>query len=167
MVLAKTSKAAGRLAGQFRTRTAGKYYLALTLGQPPEKGRLSGCLLRNGSKTEPAGPEEGGTPAYLDWQIAARGELDGRQAAVWLIRLGTGFKHQIRAQLAAAGFPLAGDSLYGGRPGPDQRSLGLWAWKLKLVHPLDRQEIAFQARPAAVWPWSRWSGTPMLLDHDY
>jgi 23S rRNA pseudouridine1911/1915/1917 synthase len=45
-----------------------------------------------------------------------------RRGSLVLIELGMqrGFRHQIRAHLAALGAPLVGDRLYGGRPWPEQ-----------------------------------------------
>jgi 23S rRNA-/tRNA-specific pseudouridylate synthase len=48
------------------------------------------------------------------------------------LALSRGFRHQIRAQLAWIGLPIAGDPLYGGAP--DER-LRLYAIRLSFVHP--------------------------------
>jgi 23S rRNA-/tRNA-specific pseudouridylate synthase len=48
------------------------------------------------------------------------------------LSLSRGFRHQIRAQLAWIGLPIAGDTLYGGAP--DER-LRLYAIRLSFAHP--------------------------------
>jgi len=58
--------------------------------------------------------ERGGQRAITHFSVRAR---LGERALVEL-SLETGRKHQIRAQLAAIGAPVAGDALYGGEPAP-------------------------------------------------
>lgn len=45
------------------------------------------------------------------------------------IEIKTGVMHQIRCHLAEVGYPILGDSIYGGAPAP---RLGLHAWKLEI-----------------------------------
>lgn len=151
MALAKTSKAAARLGREFRERRIRKLYLALVTGSPPDsQGRLVQRLVRDGALTRPARPGEAGVPAVLTWRLGRRiGDL-----SLLEVDLETGFKHQIRAQLAGLGLPVAGDVRYRSPlagPGP---AIGLWARSLTLVHPVRREELTFTAEPADLWPWS-------------
>jgi len=152
MALAKTSKAAARLSRQFRERTVDKIYLALVEGRPAdESGRLEQTLFRDCTLTRPARPGEKGTPAALEWRV----EGPAGDLTLLRVRLLTGFKHQIRAQLTSLGLPIAGDIRYGGRlsgPGP---AIGLWASSLSLDHPTLKDRRTFEAPPApTIWPWS-------------
>lgn len=61
------------------------------------------------------------------------------------IRLHTGRTHQIRAQLAARGFPVAGDRKYGARKGPEN----LLLHAARLVLP----EAIYEALPPWTGPW--------------
>jgi 23S rRNA pseudouridine1911/1915/1917 synthase len=151
MALAKTSKAASRLSREFRERRIRKLYLALVTGSPPaSEGRLGQLLVRDGALTRPARPGEDGAEAVLSWRLQSRlGPL-----SLLEVDLETGFKHQIRAQLAALGLPVAGDTRYRSPltgPGP---AIGLWARSLTLAHPTRREELTFTAEPASLWPWS-------------
>jgi len=61
--------------------------------------------------------------------------------------LETGRHHQIRSQLAAIGSPIKGDLKYGfDRSNPDG-SIHLHARKLKLMHPVLKEEMEFLAPP--------------------
>ena len=59
----------------------------------------------------------GGDPASLTVDAVAPAPGRAGESHV-LVTLGTGRFHQVRAMLAALGFPLVGDADYGGRPGP-------------------------------------------------
>jgi 23S rRNA pseudouridine1911/1915/1917 synthase len=155
MALARTSKAASRISGQFRERTAGKIYLALSLGIPDgASGELKGALEREGNLTLKAAPG-GGARAALAWRRLWLGELSGRPSSLIEVNLLTGVKHQIRAQLAGAGLPVWGDALYGGPAGPrGALSIGLFATRLTLDHHVSRERMSFSASPSAgEWPW--------------
>ena len=55
----------------------------------------------------------------------------------------TGRTHQIRAHAAAEGFPILGDTLYGGTPAP---RVCLHAAQIILRHPATDREMTFEAR---------------------
>jgi len=58
--------------------------------------------------------------------------------------LETGRTHQIRVQLASAGFPILGDTIYGVYyPGLDR--MALHAWKLIFTHPFSKKHIEIES----------------------
>lgn len=80
-----------------------------------------------------------------------------KQEAEWLsllqINLETGRFHQIRAQLAHAGFPIFGDLKYGGEKSAAMaqragaRNLALCAQRLTFRHPVSHQEMVYTVSP--------------------
>ena len=132
---AKTSKAASRLSRLFRERDVelSKDYLAWVAGVPVGlAGELRSHLLRLGGITREVaeeGDEGPGREAHLVWSLLAR----GRDAARLRVELKTGVTHQIRAQLSMLGFPLLGDTKYGG---PRAKRVALHAWHLAFPHPV-------------------------------
>ena len=61
------------------------------------------------------------------------------------IELLTGRKHQIRAQLAAAGCPIRFDQRY--HPSPARGQIALWAYELGFEHPTKKERMRFFAAP--------------------
>jgi 23S rRNA pseudouridine1911/1915/1917 synthase len=157
MVLAKTSKAASRLCLQFREHKTQKFYLAIATGCPKQtEGFLEQNLYRDGFKTRLAAWGEKETLCSLRWRLLSTGQLEGLTSSFLEIELITGFKHQIRAQLALMGNPLWGDSRYGGPLAPvGEESLGLFAHRLSFFHPTGGQFLSFEAQ-ADFWPFSCW-----------
>ncbi|TNF25850.1 MAG: RNA pseudouridine synthase [Deltaproteobacteria bacterium] len=141
VLFARTSKAASRLADAFRRRAVDKTYLAVVVGETPAGATLEHALLEQerGVVVDPAGK-----PARLAYRrlAVARGH------SLLAVTLMTGRKHQIRAQLAAAGHPLLGDPRYGQRS-PDLARPALHAWRLALDHPVRGEPIAIEAPPPA------------------
>jgi 23S rRNA (cytosine1962-C5)-methyltransferase len=61
---------------------------------------------------------------------------------VWEAEPATGRTHQIRVQAAAAGFPILGDTLYGGTPAA---RVFLHSAQIRIKHPAPGREVFFQA----------------------
>lgn len=117
LVVARDRAAAAAIKQAFATRQrVGKQYLAVVHGQPPwDDEHTLDLALRVAGPGDPTrlthvrmltGP--GGLPAIT------RVRVERRTAGHALVRctLITGRQHQIRAHLAAAGFPIVGDKLY-------------------------------------------------------
>ncbi|MDC7227468.1 MAG: RluA family pseudouridine synthase [Spirochaetales bacterium] len=106
-------KGAHQFSELMRGRRLKKYYLGICIGGPDKKVKLSDRLQRTEKVTRTlvgAETDDSGNEAVTFAESLIR--EDG--LSLCLFRIETGLTHQIRAQAAAAGFPLAGDVKYGG-----------------------------------------------------
>lgn len=142
LVVAKTSKAAGRLSAAFRDRVPGleKTYLAWVAGSvAADRGRIVDRLTRRDRITRRAPADAtDAREATLHYVVDGRGP----RATRLLVTLETGFTHQIRAQLAMAEHPLLGDEKYGGPPGDRP---ALHARRLAFPHPVGGRIVTLEA----------------------
>ncbi|HNX53577.1 MAG TPA: RluA family pseudouridine synthase, partial [Pontiellaceae bacterium] len=60
--------------------------------------------------------------------------------------------HQIRAQLAAIGCPIAGDEKYGSKIKLPGGAIGLHHARLTVVHPVTKAEVVIEAPYPGHWP---------------
>ena len=67
------------------------------------------------------------------------------------ILLDTGRHHQIRVQLSSRNHSIYGDQKYGGRGHGKQ--IALWAYSLKIIHPITKKEMIFEAIPEKIGSW--------------
>ena len=148
IVFGKTSAANRSLTRQFEERAVRKKYVLLT-DRPAAFARLTArsWLRRAGEKYEglPAGPEGGAAetafrPAQPPPPMPAG--LEG--CFVWEAEPATGRTHQIRVHAAAHGFPILGDTLYGGTPAA---RVYLHAAQLGFRHPASGENVMFDAPP--------------------
>lgn len=159
MVLARTSKAAGRLSAQFRDNTVRKTYLAVVKGCPYEQsGELVHFMGQRGDRDRKTPIEdyqfEGAKEARLEWEVVSA----GTDKSVLRVRPITGRRHQIRAQLAQIGLPVLGDQKYGDVEPLANRSIALHAWRLELDHPVGGARMEFSTPPPRHDPWPQGLG---------
>jgi 23S rRNA pseudouridine1911/1915/1917 synthase len=156
LLLARTSKAAGRLSAQFRAGTVEKVYWGIVEGVvPEEQGEWSDTLWkderRNVVRVVPP-RTAGGQEAVLSFRVLGR-----QQGKTTLeLRPWTGRSHQLRVQLASRGFPIVGDRKYGAkcllRASDGRHRVALHARSLTFTHPTRREAVAVLAPVAADWP---------------
>lgn len=154
VVLARTSKAAGRLGGQFRDGTVTKIYWAVVHGVPdPASGELRSWLAgegdRRGVTRAAAEPFAGAKEALLRYHVGD----SARDRALVEVRPVTGRRHQIRAQFALAGHPLLGDVKYGAPERFSGHRIALHAYRLEIAHPVGGRPLAIETAPPGDWPW--------------
>ena len=150
MVFARTSKAASRLAPQFASHKAKKRYAAIVTGSPKAYAKLEDYIRKDESTLSavicsPSAP--GAKNAALEYyRLTERGGL-----TLLDVSLFTGRHHQIRAQLANAGYPIWGDQRYNPAAKAGQQ-VALWAYSLTIEHPTLKQEMTFTLPPhGAAW----------------
>ena len=144
LLVAKTARSAGHFSKAFAGRTARKVYWALVVGVPPgEEGLIDAPLAKQpGSGGEKMQiDKEYGQPAKTRWRLIDRA---GNRAAWLELQPLTGRTHQLRAHMAAIGFPIVGDAKYGGAEafltGGISRKMHLHARRLKIDAPGRRQD---------------------------
>jgi tRNA pseudouridine32 synthase / 23S rRNA pseudouridine746 synthase len=123
LVLGRHRKALAELGRLFKSGRVGKTYWALVEGGPAEDvGRIDLPLGRKDAtrgwwmKHDPKGQ-----PATTTWTVLGRIQSQASSGAVpdvsWLaLEPLTGRTHQLRVHCAAMGWPIVGDSVYGGAP---------------------------------------------------
>jgi 23S rRNA pseudouridine1911/1915/1917 synthase len=119
-----------------------KHYLALCSGQLQAPRRVHGYLRADRKRVRvDADPFEGAKPIETE---LLRAEAHGELCLVE-VRVPFAGRHQVRAQLAALGHPIAGDTLYGGPQLPGLTRHFLHASELGLRHPRTGQRLRVQA----------------------
>ena len=140
VIAAKNAEALRILNEKIRDREIEKYYLCAVSGRPkPDRGRLENELFKDAVKNQvfvKAKPEPGSRSAVTEYQVLmSRGGLSLVEC-----RLLTGRTHQIRVQMAHAGWPLLGDGKYG-REAINRRyheeGQALYSWRLCFDFPTD------------------------------
>jgi 23S rRNA (cytosine1962-C5)-methyltransferase len=147
IVFSKSEAANRSLTEQFTQRAVHKHYVLLTDQRVPEKTiTVRSCLTRAGEKYVSRPVHAGGEVAETRFAKAeSRGSrVEGaRMQLHWLeAEPLTGRTHQIRVHAAEQGFPILGDTLYGGTAAA---RVYLHAAEITLRHPTTGQEMSFRA----------------------
>ena len=141
VIFARTSKALERLNRMLREGEIHKTYRAIVEGHPArEEDYLENYLVSDGriNKTfvsDAKNPEA--KLCRLHYKVAERGD----RYSILEIRLFTGRKHQIRAQLSAMGHPIKGDLKYGAKRSNRDGGISLQAYRIQFTHPVSKTEI--------------------------
>lgn len=150
LLFARTSKAAARLAEQFREGTIEKIYWAVVEGEVASSaGSLEDWLRKDEAAhrvrvVEPR--ERGARQALLHFTTRAVHE-----GLSWLeVRPQTGRTHQLRVQLAHHGHPIFGDARYGSIHTFGD-TIALHARSLTFLHPIRYEPITLTAELPRSW----------------
>jgi 23S rRNA pseudouridine1911/1915/1917 synthase len=150
LLFARTSKAAARLAEQFREGTIEKTYWAVVAGEvSASAGTLEDWLLkdRETRRVEVVEPRTAQARQAL-LHFTRRAQHGGLS---WIeIRPQTGRTHQLRVQLAHHGHPIFGDVRYGDIHTFD-RAIALHARQLTFLHPVRYEPITITAELPRLW----------------
>jgi 23S rRNA pseudouridine1911/1915/1917 synthase len=145
VLFARTSKAASRLAEQFRSGRVEKIYHALVEGRVASlEGLLEDRLVKDHKTNIVRRSTEGTDPRARESRLSFRRLKSKGSTTLLEIRPTTGRSHQIRVQLAAAGHPIVGDRKYGSKR-PYEDGIALRAVELTFAHPTTRLPITVEA----------------------
>lgn len=153
MIFAKTSKAASRISEEVRNKTFKKKYLAVVDGRiNKQSGILEDYLYkdeRNNISKVVDKNKKNSKLAKLDYEVLIYDEV--KDLSLIKVNLHTGRHHQIRVQLSNFGHSIFGDQKYGKRGKGKQ--IALWAYELKIIHPITKEEMIFKDFPEGIGTW--------------
>lgn len=140
VIAAKNAESLRVLNEKIRAREIEKYYLCAVLGKPkPDYGILENELFKDAVRNQvyvKARPEPGSRHAVTEYQLLQ----SHNGVSLVECRLLTGRTHQIRVQMAYAGWPLLGDGKYGRERVNRQfheDGQALYSWRLCFMFPTD------------------------------
>ena len=154
VLFARTSKALSRLNEEIRKRECRKLYHALVEGAPSgPAGTLIHWLAHEQHRAEICNEgDRGAQQALLRYRTLKK--ING--LTLLEVDLITGRYHQIRAQLAAAGCPIAGDQKYGAQLQAENGVIALHHHQLEVIHPTLKEPVVIEAPYPSGSPW--WKG---------
>ena len=144
VVAAKTATAQAALQRTWSSSDSEKIYLAVVSAVVDRECGSITLPLRvdpaDRRRVKVCGPEDAGSPAET------RFERLGTRHGLTLLecRPMTGRRHQIRVHLAACGWPIVGDRVYG-EAAPDFGRHALHAWRTTFTHPFTGARLTIEA----------------------
>jgi 23S rRNA pseudouridine1911/1915/1917 synthase len=138
MLFAKSENAKKRLMETWNSSVTERRYVALAEGGFDETEGVIDAPLGEDAAGRMVVKQDG-VPAVTRWKRLKQ----GKGCALLLLELETGRRNQIRAHLAWAGHPVAGDKKYGARTNPLNR-LALHAERIAFYHPHTGKLLEFE-----------------------
>lgn len=143
LLVAKSDLSHRRLSQQISEKTALRIYLAVALGEPPEREfTVDVPIGRHPMRPTLMSVVRSGRPAVTHFRA-----LDTRDGLTWFAcKLETGRTHQIRVHLAACHMPVMGDKLYATGPAT-MGAMQLHAALLRFTQPMTGETVTIVSEP--------------------
>jgi 23S rRNA pseudouridine1911/1915/1917 synthase len=143
VIFAKTSKALSRLNETMRKKDFEKTYQAVVEGiVTPATATLEHMLIHGEHKALVSTSKEA-KKCLLSYKLICQ----NKENCLVEVDLETGRYHQIRAQFAAIGHPVVGDSLYGAKQPFTKGAIALWHTNICFTHPVTNELITVSCKP--------------------
>lgn len=153
LVFAKTSKGAGRISEQIRERRLSKCYLAVTAAGPDDNPSRDGeaedwrLVSHRLSRVKDLSFVDDDISKGQTATLKLKTLLVNGGLGFHAVRLITGRKHQIRAQLAALARPICGDHKYGSAVKSRSGRILLHSYRIRLLHPTKKTSLEVLCPP--------------------
>ena len=154
VLVARSVQAFTNLRAQFAEQTVKKTYLALVEGSVAVGGTLENDLVhdpslpfcrmidaRHNRLCEAEKRKLRPLHAVTNFKPIGHTTVENEERTLLEVTIYTGVTHQIRAQLALAGFHIVNDRLYGAFAVENQTGHGLHAWAAAFRHPVSGDEM--------------------------
>lgn len=143
LVFAKNTFIRDRLKELFAAHTIDRRYVAIVHGKLRKpSGTFHSFLLEDENRrVQTVSSASEGKEAITHYQTLASGKL----YSMLELTLETGRRNQIRVQLADAGHPILGDTMYGKEKSDALGRLALHAKTLGFIHPRSKKRVLFTA----------------------
>lgn len=152
VLYARTSKAAARLSAQFRNRTVEKvYWAAVTGADIPLQGELVDKIAKDRTRNIASITDDEDDVEGRDSRLGYCMLKRNRGVTLLEVRPLTGRGHQIRVQLAHAGWPIIGDRKYGSTRAFEPGRIALHARTLTVQHPISQAPLTITAAVPQEW----------------
>lgn len=115
MVVAKNEAFFEQIRGNFQTQMKSKYYWAIVDGSFDQEGEWIHFFKATGVKGSKQLVIDHSLGDAFEGTLKVQKVMEAQGKSLVLVKLKSGLRHQIRAQLSKLGFPILGDELYGGK----------------------------------------------------
>lgn len=142
VLIAKHRYAHSLLAKQQVQKKVDRYYLAIVEGNiNAQKGTISLPIAKKEESVIERTVDEQGQEAITHFEALGKNESH----SLLKVKLETGRTHQIRVHFSAIGYPLAGDTLYGGSTHAIARQ-ALHCVSITFQHPFSHERISLRSK---------------------